>query len=346
MTSLQSTKSWEEEEDLYSDERRAKGGTHLLSTKLPQHYQQYNRVATSEYSLSSSKRSHTSSPSSKKSTGSWRIPTPFSVSPTSSTSSGPVSSANCIVSQSCSPTDASATTTTLSSHRSCSRRQKTLKTVMGILLIGSIVSIGRSSGMVFQWIPTDSWVVAGQRATTGGVEIIEAITTPASSFDNAFLDQWKQDLDLSTTVAQTERVVPRTVYIGGGRTRPSSLRRQSNQTKHSHHLFPLVHSTNPMGSFFRSGRNHTITSRTTKSSDSEDTMERRYWPRHEVDPHCVPIDESWQSTFFPVCNEIHGFDMVQQFEDERLSLISSKGYWRLPWKMNETDRLIVWKTFK
>lgn len=91
--------------------------------------------------------------------------------------------------------------------------------------------------------------------------------------------------------------------------------------------------------------------------DSRDfpKMERRHWPVHDFDPHCVP-SAKWQSTFYPVCNDIHAeTDVRQALIDADLSLLSSKGFWRHAWrhqvgrengtKTNQTSTT-VWKTFK
>jgi hypothetical protein len=96
------------------------------------------------------------------------------------------------------------------------------------------------------------------------------------------------------------------------------------------------------------------------SSSDLPSMERRIYPKHEYDPHCEPIDPSWQSTFYPVCNELHAHSMVDNLLDESMSLLSSKGFWRHAWKQKQdfvgsrndanaagTKRVVtVWKTFK
>jgi hypothetical protein len=84
-------------------------------------------------------------------------------------------------------------------------------------------------------------------------------------------------------------------------------------------------------------------------------MERRMWPQHEFDPHCKP-SAKWQSTFHPVCNEIHAVaDLRQGLVDEDLSLLSSKGFWRHAWRhqlggvnasTTDPSATTVWKTFK
>lgn len=91
------------------------------------------------------------------------------------------------------------------------------------------------------------------------------------------------------------------------------------------------------------------------SRDDFPEMERRLWPQHEFDPHCKP-SAKWQSTFYPVCNEIHAVaDLRQGLVDDDLSLLSSKGFWRHAWRhqlggvnASSTDPLAttVWKTFK
>lgn len=94
-------------------------------------------------------------------------------------------------------------------------------------------------------------------------------------------------------------------------------------------------------------------------TDSKDLpkMERRQWPTHDFDPHCVPCAK-WQSSFYPVCNDVHaGLDIRHAFVDQDLSLLSNKGFWRNAWKydvkpsVNSTafrgsNMASVWKTFK
>jgi serine/threonine protein kinase len=91
-------------------------------------------------------------------------------------------------------------------------------------------------------------------------------------------------------------------------------------------------------------------------ADSKDhpTMERRKWPNHEFDPHCIP-SAKWQSEFHPVCNDIHAtVDIRQTLLSGELTLLSNKGFWRHAWRHNQTDNatgnnqsaVTVWKTFK
>jgi hypothetical protein len=95
-------------------------------------------------------------------------------------------------------------------------------------------------------------------------------------------------------------------------------------------------------------------------------MELRRWPVHELDPeHCVTI-ASWQSHFYPVCNVVHEHSFQEGLtlnsnvsvgigsegaSDGRLELLSSKGFWRDAWKMDQPTRdgtmtTTVWRTFK
>jgi hypothetical protein len=82
------------------------------------------------------------------------------------------------------------------------------------------------------------------------------------------------------------------------------------------------------------------------SVDSQDTqMERRHFPRHEFDPHCEPMAD-WQKTFNPVCNQVHSTNLHDSLVDDDFRLLSSQGYWRHAWQMDEPNVTTVWKTFK
>jgi hypothetical protein len=56
----------------------------------------------------------------------------------------------------------------------------------------------------------------------------------------------------------------------------------------------------------------------------------------------------WQTTFYPVCNELHATDMPDSLVDTDLNLLSRKGFWRHAWQMDEGNQntTTVWKTFK
>jgi hypothetical protein len=58
----------------------------------------------------------------------------------------------------------------------------------------------------------------------------------------------------------------------------------------------------------------------------------------------------WQTTFYPICNELHGTDMTDTLVDDDLQLLSSKGFWRHAWQMDdEASQNVtstVLKTFK
>ncbi|KAL7428129.1 hypothetical protein ACHAXH_003607, partial [Discostella pseudostelligera] len=51
------------------------------------------------------------------------------------------------------------------------------------------------------------------------------------------------------------------------------------------------------------------------------------------DEQCVPMSE-WQTTIHPSCNSLHELDLASLINDDALSLVSSKGYWRNAWKVD------------
>jgi hypothetical protein len=87
------------------------------------------------------------------------------------------------------------------------------------------------------------------------------------------------------------------------------------------------------------------------TSNDYPAMERRRWPNHEFDPHCIP-SAKWQSEFHPVCNDIHATVNIREaLLSGELSLLSNKGFWRHAWRYNQTEAgnhssVTVWKTFK
>lgn len=93
---------------------------------------------------------------------------------------------------------------------------------------------------------------------------------------------------------------------------------------------------------------------TEASSNDFPTKERRIFPQHEYDPHCEPIDPSWQSTSFPTCNNVHEDSITEALVDETQNLLSSKGFWRHAWKKLDITSQVkiqnfpmtVWKTMK
>jgi hypothetical protein len=83
--------------------------------------------------------------------------------------------------------------------------------------------------------------------------------------------------------------------------------------------------------------------------DSRDTprMERRMFPEQEFDPHCEPMAD-WQTTFYPVCNELHASPLDENLIEEEYSRILRSGYWRHAWRIKEPRNgpTIVWRTLK
>jgi hypothetical protein len=93
------------------------------------------------------------------------------------------------------------------------------------------------------------------------------------------------------------------------------------------------------------------TTRLYGTGDSSDlsTMERRIWPRHELDSHCVPMHQ-WQTTMFPTCNDMHALGVADTLVEANLSLLSNRGFWRHAWRyhkenVNENTTTVL-KTFK
>jgi hypothetical protein len=87
-------------------------------------------------------------------------------------------------------------------------------------------------------------------------------------------------------------------------------------------------------------------------SDDAPTMEKRMWPRHEFHSDCIPASE-WQHLSFPTCSTLHGTSLRDLIVNNRLRLLSDKGFWRLVWELRESPggsadspEAVVLKTFK
>ena len=71
------------------------------------------------------------------------------------------------------------------------------------------------------------------------------------------------------------------------------------------------------------------------SSDADDTMERKIFPEHEqYNTTCTPLS-TWQTTFHPTCNEFHSHSMLQDVNNDALSILSTKGFWRYAWELQD-----------
>jgi hypothetical protein len=169
-------------------------------------------------------------------------------------------------------------------------------------------------------------------------------------------------LRAAQTIARTEFFVarqPRTVFFAG-----TPWTKQARPTNHSHShtssssirvhypmklLPPAVRSNATKTHDEDDDDNDDDVTRLYPTVDSQDTsMERRIWPKHELDPHCEPMAD-WQTTFYPICNELHGTDMTESLVDDDLELLSSKGFWRHAWQMDDEANqnvTTVLKTFK
>ncbi|KAL7517548.1 hypothetical protein ACHAWX_002467 [Stephanocyclus meneghinianus] len=75
------------------------------------------------------------------------------------------------------------------------------------------------------------------------------------------------------------------------------------------------------------------------SNDSRlQTMERKFFPKHETNRNCVPMAE-WQLLSFPNCNSFHEMEMTDQ------QLIGS-GNWRDTWMGESNGNKVIVKTIK
>jgi hypothetical protein len=162
---------------------------------------------------------------------------------------------------------------------------------------------------------------------------------------NSILDPWihrrlyRPETD-TTAKSPIQRFSPRMVYLDG----TAVPQRRDNYT-HSYAFKDRYHEDDQEQ---EQDGNATRSYPIVDSKDTSSThMEQRHWPQHESDPHCKPVSD-WQTSFHPVCNDIHSQELLGNIIDQRLKLLSAKGYWRLAWKYNNDQEktTTVWKTFK
>jgi hypothetical protein len=83
--------------------------------------------------------------------------------------------------------------------------------------------------------------------------------------------------------------------------------------------------------------------------DPHSHMQRRNTGPLKFDPHCKPMAE-WQSTYHPVCNEVHASSLRENLVGQSHSKLLGSGYWRSAWRVKEDysngGATIVWKTWK
>jgi hypothetical protein len=91
--------------------------------------------------------------------------------------------------------------------------------------------------------------------------------------------------------------------------------------------------------------------------DSADTpyMQHRNTGPLKFDPHCKPMAE-WQSTYHPVCNEVHASPLHENLAGQSHSKLLGSGDWRSAWRIKEDysndnnvtngGATVVWKTWK
>lgn len=55
--------------------------------------------------------------------------------------------------------------------------------------------------------------------------------------------------------------------------------------------------------------------------------------------NCVPVNSSWQRSFYPSCNSFHELDLKVGLRRKSMDLFGFKGYWRHAWKIIDDDFL-------
>jgi hypothetical protein len=223
-------------------------------------------------------------------------------------------------------------TTTVTKQRHHHKMPGTRTIILYGLLLVTLASLLTVVKEAWTWDPAR---ICGQWSTT---------TTKTSS-------------TTTQNVTRTEFFVarqPRTVFFTGT---PWTKQARPTNHSHSHTSSSSIRVYYPMKLLPPAFRNNDTNAhddddvtRFYPTVDSQDTsMERRIWPQHELDPHCEPMAD-WQTTFYPICNELHGTDMTDSLVDDDLQLLSSKGFWRHAWQMddeaNQNITTVVLKTFK
>jgi hypothetical protein len=209
----------------------------------------------------------------------------------------------------------------------------------GLLLV-TLASLSTVVKEAWTWDPAR---ISGQWSDARNFQDQRVTTTPTPTY--------------STTIQKINRTEffvarqLRTVFFTG-----TPWMKQARSTNHSHshnHTSSSIRVYYPMKLLPPALRNNDTNAhdndvtRFYPTVDSQDTsMERRIWPQHELDPHCEPMAD-WQTTFYPICNELHGTDMMDSLVNDDLQLLSSKGFWRHAWQIEANQNITtVLKTFK
>jgi hypothetical protein len=243
-----------------------------------------------------------------------------------------------------------ATTTTKQRHHHKIPGTRTI--LLCSLLLATLASLSTVVKEALTWNPA---IISGQWSDTRSFQDQRATST--STTTNSTTTQKIPRTDFFVTRSQQQ---PRTVFFMGTpwmkQTRPTNHSHSHNHTSSSSirayypvKLLPPSLRKNDTNPHDYNDIDDDDVTRFYPAVDSQDTsMERRVWPQHELDPHCEPMAD-WQTTFHPICNELHGTAMADSFVDDDFQLLSSKGFWRHAWQMdNEGEQNIttVWKTFK
>jgi hypothetical protein len=266
------------------------------------------------------------------------------------------------------------TTATTKQARHCHYKKKpgTRTILLTCLALVTLYHLSTVAQEVWTWDPTricGQWSndrtfqeptragAPSMNQTSGTTNKTKSTTTRPQKFSHT--DFFVAQPPLTSTSTRSQQL-PRTVYFTGTpwMQRPRTTNHTSSSTRvyYPIKLLPLT--------MARTNETNTTThddddnadgdwdndaTRLYPVMDSQDTsMERRIWPTHELDPHCEPMAD-WQTTFYPVCNEMHATNMADSFIHDDLQLLSKKGFWRHAWQMDKEAKqniTTVLKTLK
>jgi len=55
--------------------------------------------------------------------------------------------------------------------------------------------------------------------------------------------------------------------------------------------------------------------------------------------NCIPVNSTWQASFYPTCNSFHELDLERRLRMNAVDLFGVKGYWRHAWNVIDDDVL-------
>jgi hypothetical protein len=184
-----------------------------------------------------------------------------------------------------------------------------------------------------------------------------SVSSASSSSESAsyrprtvFLDGTPWTPDLTATSRATISIYPIRLRVP-----PNSIKKKKNKKKKNKKKKSNKDSnSNSNNNNATDGDTDTVTdgdyTRLFDQQDSADTgMQRRNTGFMKLDPHCKPMAE-WQSTYHPVCNEVHASPLQENLAGQSHSKLLGSGDWRSAWRIKEDysngGATIVWKTWK